>query len=441
MTRVCTQCNVDKPLDSYEVTTKDGRCRRAVCKPCYAQLKKQRAKAGAADQSSIAKPTACCKCGRGPPEVDFKWRTDVKRGAWRTECNTCYNAKGYSTDYRARQRELDEAAYLERNARTHLAWVQKNPDKVKEQQLKTATIAERKIKTIKTSATQRDIEFLDADTAAMQEKLSSRCHFCDFQPSEGEALNGLDRVDPALGYTDANTVPCCAACNAMKGSMHVDEFVTNVRTIVAHMGCACECNDVARCRLKPFAGTTERREADAVDKNMDGLEEDLKVRLWSEPCYLCGRTPAFGIDRVDPRQGYVPDNVQPCCSTYCNYMKKDMALEDFKQHVGYIHAHTKDWVIGDVHELPLSAISGEERRPVAAVDASGNAFVFPSVLTAAMRTRGTAGGIRRALAGTGARYHGHAWRNATRGEYDRQAIDAASAMRWLMSLGALEEAF
>lgn len=37
--------------------------------------------------------------------------------------------------------------------------------------------------------------------------------------------NGLDRVDNSLGYTEENTVPCCAICNRAKNSMSYDEFV------------------------------------------------------------------------------------------------------------------------------------------------------------------------------------------------------------------------
>lgn len=55
---------------------------------------------------------------------------------------------------------------------------------------------------------------------------SDECFYC------GEELNetgsGLDRIDPALGYTYENVVPCCATCNKIKR-----ELLTHEETIVA----------------------------------------------------------------------------------------------------------------------------------------------------------------------------------------------------------------
>jgi hypothetical protein len=36
--------------------------------------------------------------------------------------------------------------------------------------------------------------------------------------------NGIDRLDNALGYTTANSVPCCKPCNQAKNDRSVDEF-------------------------------------------------------------------------------------------------------------------------------------------------------------------------------------------------------------------------
>lgn len=38
--------------------------------------------------------------------------------------------------------------------------------------------------------------------------------------------NGIDRLDSKLGYTTANSVPCCKWCNYAKNSMSVAEFKT-----------------------------------------------------------------------------------------------------------------------------------------------------------------------------------------------------------------------
>lgn len=225
--RACTTCGVAKALDAYEVTTKDGRCRRAVCKPCYSRAKAERAKGAASKRAPDAKettpkPAACITCGKGGLEVAFKWRDDVKKGGWRNECNGCYNAKGYCDDYRKREREKDEVQYLARNAEVHLAWARRNLDKVREQQVKMSLEPNRKMKSIRTSAAARGVVFSDADAPAMTSKLQEACNYCAFVPGADEPLNGLDRVDASDGYTYANTVACCVTCNAMKACMEVE---------------------------------------------------------------------------------------------------------------------------------------------------------------------------------------------------------------------------
>jgi hypothetical protein len=126
-TRQCKTCSLHKSVDDFEVTKRKDEqviCRRAVCKPCYSAGKAAKAKAAAVDHDpdSVPKPSSCAECGKGPDEVDFKWRTDVQKGGWRSSCNECYGDKGYDSAYRARERAKDEQAFLARNARIHLEW-------------------------------------------------------------------------------------------------------------------------------------------------------------------------------------------------------------------------------------------------------------------------------------------------------------------------------
>ncbi len=123
--KTCKDCNEAKPLDAFETTTKDGKCRRAVCRPCWNARRALKAKEASKkhDPSATPKPGACIKCGKGPGEVDFKWRADVQRGGWRPECNSCINEKGYAAEYRKRERAKDERAFLERNARVKREWM------------------------------------------------------------------------------------------------------------------------------------------------------------------------------------------------------------------------------------------------------------------------------------------------------------------------------
>lgn len=87
----------------------------------------------------------------------------------------------------------------------------------------------------KSNAKARGHEFkLSPDQANML--FMSDCHYCD-QPPEirrfstanknayEARMSGIDRVDSTKGYTAANTVAACKACNKAKGTMSKDEFL------------------------------------------------------------------------------------------------------------------------------------------------------------------------------------------------------------------------
>lgn len=73
------------------------------------------------------------------------------------------------------------------------------------------------------------------------------------------------------------------------------------------------------------------------------LKKSTFLKLVQQACYYCGEYPAVrqktqnfngvmavnGIDRIDPKLGYVTDNVVSCCPT-CNVAKSDMTTQEFK---------------------------------------------------------------------------------------------------------------
>lgn len=65
-----------------------------------------------------------------------------------------------------------------------------------------------------------------------------KCHYCDVPPVQitgrpkyqpnlnGDYVhNGIDRLNPNIGYIPKNCVPCCKRCNYAKKNMSVDEFL------------------------------------------------------------------------------------------------------------------------------------------------------------------------------------------------------------------------
>lgn len=53
--------------------------------------------------------------------------------------------------------------------------------------------------------------------------------------------NGIDRVEPLIGYVINNCVPCCAECNFAKGSRSADQFIKHAARIAAHTGDILSC--------------------------------------------------------------------------------------------------------------------------------------------------------------------------------------------------------
>jgi len=68
------------------------------------------------------------------------------------------------------------------------------------------------------------------------------------------------------------------------------------------------------------------------------------IQLITSECYYCGNPPKqnkkrqivkHGIDRVNNKNGYLKDNCVPCCKR-CNWMKSDMNLQEFVEHLNKI---------------------------------------------------------------------------------------------------------
>lgn len=93
------------------------------------------------------------------------------------------------------------------------------------------------------SRVQRGIEVqLSPDEFACLSK--QRCAYCQAEPTprvlirrkKGKkhitfSVNGLDRVNPAEGYTLSNVVPCCGPCNFMKHTATKKDFLAQVKKI------------------------------------------------------------------------------------------------------------------------------------------------------------------------------------------------------------------
>ncbi len=92
-------------------------------------------------------------------------------------------------------------------------------------------------------AQRRGLSF-ELDLAQFIELASRDCHYCGSAPAlkvrkhrvraESSLMNGIDRVDNAVGYVASNCVPCCTWCNEMKRHRSAKHFVAHAHRIARH---------------------------------------------------------------------------------------------------------------------------------------------------------------------------------------------------------------
>lgn len=94
-----------------------------------------------------------------------------------------------------------------------------------------------------TSAKKRGLPFrLGLD--AFKRLIFAPCHYCGDPPARVQRIgktrelicNGIDRKDPARGYTRGNVVPCCYMCNRRKRTTPYPEFMAWIARVWATHG-------------------------------------------------------------------------------------------------------------------------------------------------------------------------------------------------------------
>lgn len=122
-------------------------------------------------------------------------------------------------------------------------------------------------------------------------------------------------------------------------------------TLVAGKSASCGCFKRRGRNLKKYRGhSNEGSKAhvlygykyQAEKRNLLwNLSDEEALEIMSKPCFYCGTVPNVsrryldhqpfvcnGMDRVDNDQGYVGENVVPCC-TNCNRAKRSMRADSF----------------------------------------------------------------------------------------------------------------
>lgn len=158
-------------------------------------------------------------------------------GSYRGSCKACLReAQNLLGKKSYNKRKAEDPEYLERRAQQHRDFMANNPEKLKEYQDNRRRNIKAKLLQIITSAQVRGKDVHAEEMDLLRSKLALPCHYCAFAPGPADNVNGLDRMDSAGEYSDANTVPCCAPCNFMKGVDSADLFIRKVREAVKRRG-------------------------------------------------------------------------------------------------------------------------------------------------------------------------------------------------------------
>ena len=97
----------------------------------------------------------------------------------------------------------------------------------------------------KTNAASRHHSF-DLTFEEFNHIISQPCYYCGEEPREASReliikrgdthqptirYNGIDRIDPNIGYQVDNCVPCCPTCNYMKHTLQKEDFLRQIEKI------------------------------------------------------------------------------------------------------------------------------------------------------------------------------------------------------------------
>ena len=116
----------------------------------------------------------------------------------------------------------------------HKEWNEVNPEKKQEKDRRNSRYLSGQRTHGKHRAKRRGVEWslTDDEFANIRGK---DCHYCagELNPTG----SGLDRMDSDLGYTIGNVVPCCKACNQIKGdNLTYNEMIAAMAAVMSLRG-------------------------------------------------------------------------------------------------------------------------------------------------------------------------------------------------------------
>jgi hypothetical protein len=215
----------------------------------------------------------------------------------------------------------------------------------------------------KDRCTEKNINF-ELKLETFTNLIFEKCYYCGVKDNINnkhniEGINGIDRVNPKIGYTVDNCVSCCKICNYMKRVHSIDNFLK----IVEHIGTF---NQLFEGKMYPelFKSCGQSYNTYKLSAKQRGYEFNITEELFNSTtkmcCYLCGHYDEKlrnGIDRFNNSIGYLDNNIKPCCNV-CNLMKYKYSFDELMNKIKLIYVNrilkteiklidTKNIVIGE----------------------------------------------------------------------------------------------
>ena len=199
------------------------------------------------------------------------------------------------------------------------------------------------------------------------------CFYCG--KFSDNRYNGIDRYYNDIGYTEANSKPCCSECNLMKNDYKPELFLRKVNAIACFQTFGrSEMNELVELypELQCIRSTTYisyKNNAISRRKLEFTLTKEEFDKFKYGQCYLCGLNYSEkhrnGIDRVDSSKDYTIDNCRPCCGV-CNGMKLEQSLNEFVNQCRQIVKHNRPLIetIVRATKFPSETTTAAEKEKI-----------------------------------------------------------------------------
>lgn len=224
--------------------------------------------------------------------------------------------------------EEERAEIRKQNAAWMKQWRKDNREKVLQTYINKKESISLQYNVYTRTANIKNLEF-DFTIEEFNELVKEECYYCGIIQEKG--FNGVDRINPNLGYTKYNCKSCCIDCNMLKQSLPENIFLKRIQHILTYQEIIENGNlhNDLFCNHKGTPFSEYKKSAEKRNKNFElKIEEFNDIR--KEECYLCGKENDVnhknGIDRVNNKEGYTIENCEACCGE-CNYLKKDFDID------------------------------------------------------------------------------------------------------------------